>query len=140
MSFTEKKPRRCLKEDGVTEVFLNLTYQELFDRLWSDGGSMNWRIKLDDETDGYYLETVQPKFIHSAGTWPMASYAAGVSQSEVPAMREIDAKAGVPTEYTPGPDGGDPIFTSKRHRKEYMKAHQLYDRNAGYSDPAPIYR
>lgn len=137
MSMDEKKPRLCLKEDGITKVTLNLSYLEWEDRIWSDGGSLNWRIKLDDGTDGYFLETIQPKFVHSAGTWPMASYAAGVSPGEVPAMREIDRQAGVPTEYT---SDGDPILTSKKHRRDYMAAHGLYDRNAGYSDPAPVNR
>jgi len=66
--------------------------------------------------------------------WPYASYAAGVSASEVPAMCKIDRENGVPTEYTPD---GDPIMRSKSHRKKYCEAHGLYDRNAGYGDPTP---
>jgi len=70
-------------------------------------------------------------------TYPFASYAAGVNASEVPAMMEIDKKNGVPTHYTAD---GDPILTSPSHRKKYCRVHGLYDRNAGYSDPAPINR
>ena len=66
--------------------------------------------------------------------WPYASYAAGVSPSEVPMMQEIDRKNGVPTDYS---SDGDPIFRSKKHRKKYCEAHNLYDRNAGFGDPAP---
>lgn len=73
-------------------------------------------------------------------TYPFASYAAGVSLSEVPAMREIDRKAGVLTDYTTGPDGGDPIFRSPSHRKKYCRVHGLYDRDASYGDPEPVNR
>lgn len=59
--------------------------------------------------------------------YPMASYAIGVDPSEVPAMREIDAKAGVKTEYSAD---GDPIFVSRGHRKQYLKAHGFHDRNS----------
>ena len=69
-----------------------------------------------------------------ADIWPMASYAAGVSPSEVPDLQKFDAEHGVPTNYT---DDGDPIFTSPRHRKKYCEAHKLFDRNAGYGDPVP---
>ena len=69
-----------------------------------------------------------------ADTWPLISTAAGVSPDEVPEMMEFDKAHGVPTQYTPD---GDPIFTSKGHRKKYCSAHGLYDRSAGYGDPAP---
>lgn len=71
---------------------------------------------------------------HHGDTYPFASYAAGVSPSEVPAMREIDKKNGVPTDYS---EDGDPIFRTPKHRKKYCEAHGLYDRDAGYSDPVP---
>lgn len=74
------------------------------------------------------------------GTYPMTSYAAGISPDEVKEFEKSDAAAGVPTEYTKGPDGGDPIFTSAKHRKKYCRLHELYDRNAGYSDPVPVNR
>jgi len=67
--------------------------------------------------------------------WPFASYAAGVSPSEVPMMQKIDRENGVPTEYS---SDGDPVFTSPAHRKKYCRAHGLYDRNAGYRDAEPI--
>jgi len=74
---------------------------------------------------------------HCAGTWPMASYAAGISPDEIAEFRKLDRANGVPTEYTPD---GDPVFTSARHRREYCQAHGLYDRNAGFSDPVPANR
>ena len=69
--------------------------------------------------------------------WPYASYAAGVSPSEVPEMQKVDRANGVPTEYTPD---GDPVFRGKSHRKKYCEVHNLYDRNAGYGDAAPRFR
>ena len=66
--------------------------------------------------------------------WPYASYAAGVSPDQIPEMQKVDRENGVPTEYT---SDGDPIFRSRRHRKKYCQVHNLYDRNAGYGDPAP---
>lgn len=68
---------------------------------------------------------------HHADIWPMASYAAGVSPEEVPAMMKIDEAAGVKTRYTPD---GDPVFESRGHRKKYLKVHGLHDRNGGYGD------
>lgn len=67
-------------------------------------------------------------------TYPMASYAAGASPSEVPGLRKIDAENGVPTDYN---SEADPIFVSPAHRKKYCEVHNLFDRNAGYSDPVP---
>ena len=66
--------------------------------------------------------------------WPMASYAAGVHPKQIPEMREIDRKNGVPTDYT---EDGDPVFTGPKHRREYCEVHGLFDRNAGLSDPVP---
>lgn len=71
---------------------------------------------------------------HSGEIWPMASYAAGVHHKQIPEMRAIDKKNGVPTEYT---EDGDPILRGPRHRKKYLETHGLYDRNAGYTDPVP---
>lgn len=71
------------------------------------------------------------------GTYPFASTAAGIDVDEIPEMRKIDAAGGCVTDYTTGPNGGDPIFTGPQHRKKYLKLHGLFDRNAGYTDPTP---
>lgn len=68
-------------------------------------------------------------------TWPMASDAAGVDPSQIKEQMAHDTKEGVPTEYT---RSGEPILTSASHRKKYMRAQGLYDRNAGYGDPEPV--
>jgi len=63
--------------------------------------------------------------------YPMASYAVGVGASEVPAAMEVDKKGGVPTRYT---KDGDPEFTSRGHRKKYLKLHGFHDRNSYNGD------
>jgi hypothetical protein len=70
------------------------------------------------------------KQIHGdMGGWPIESSAAGVHPDEVPDMKKIDAKHGVPTEYT---KDGDPSFTGPEHRRKYMKVHKMHDRNCYY--------
>ena len=125
---------RFKRADNGKEVFLEMTYAEWMDRIWSDGWSTRWCITLDDGAKAYDYGIVRKKSLQTAGNWPMASYAAGVSPDEVPELQKIDRLHGVKTEYTAD---GDPIFTSKSHRKKYCEVHKLFDRNAGYSDPLP---
>jgi hypothetical protein len=60
-------------------------------------------------------------------TYPYASYAVGISPDEVPAQMKLDKAAGVPTNYD---KGGDPIMTSRGHRKKYLKHIGFHDRNS----------
>jgi len=69
------------------------------------------------------------------GNYPFTSVFAGVHPDDVPGMRKINEAGGVPTDYN---KDGDPTFRSKGHRKKYFALHKLYDRNAGYSDQAPV--
>jgi hypothetical protein len=62
-------------------------------------------------------------------TYPYASYAVGVDISEVPGQMKLDKAAGVPTNYN---KDGDPIFTSRGHRKQYLKHVGFHDRNSFY--------
>jgi hypothetical protein len=41
---------------------------------------------------------------------------------------------GVPTEFDAD---GCPIFTGPRHRNKYLRSVGMFDRSAGYGDPAP---
>jgi len=68
------------------------------------------------------------------GNWPMTSTALGIHPDDVPDMMEFDKQMGVPTEYSPD---GDPVLRDPKHRRDYSRAHDAYDRNAGYGDPAP---
>lgn len=70
----------------------------------------------------------------AAAGWPMTSNAMGVHPSQVRQAEEHSRRMGVPTHYTPT---GEPILTSRSHRRRYAHAIGMYDRNAGYGDPAP---
>ena len=70
---------------------------------------------------------------HRPSCWPMTSIAAavGTNPKELAAVREIDRKAGVPTDY----DGrGRPILRDRAHRKRYLRAHGMHDQDGGYGD------
>ena len=48
------------------------------------------------------------------------------------AEAEADAKAkGVPTSFL---GDGRPVFTSRGHRREYLKAYGVHDNQGGYGD------
>ena len=61
--------------------------------------------------------------------WPKVSWAAGVHPDQVDEAKAFDRKMGVPTDYT---SDGEPILTSHKHRREYLKIHKLIDRSAFY--------
>lgn len=63
--------------------------------------------------------------------WPMVSEMAGINPDQIKEYQEYDKMKGVPTQYTPE---GDVVFTSRSHRKKYLAAHHLHDRNGGYGD------
>ena len=68
----------------------------------------------------------------SCGTWPMRSDGAGVHPSQIGKAMETASKMGVPTSFDA--KTGQAIFESRAHRKKYLKAHGMHDRNAGYGD------
>lgn len=63
--------------------------------------------------------------------WPLASEGAAVHPSVIPKAVEYDKKMGVPTEYT---KSGRPIFRDRGHRRAYLRAHRMHDRDGGYGD------
>ena len=121
-----------VRADNSKDVFLNMEYSEWLDRIYSDGCSQRWCVDIDG-VKAYDFGIERKKVITSCGTYPFASSAVGVHPDEVPEMVALDNKLGVPTEYV----DGDPVFTSKSHRKKYCEAHGTFDRNAGFSDPKP---
>lgn len=135
---TKKKTLHCFVKEGCGEkVFLWMIYSEWCERTWSDDCSSKWCITLEDGSKAFDCpDLARKKSHHCPGNWPMTSYAAGGHPDDIPEMQRIDKEHGVPTEYT---NDGDPIFTSRKHRKEYCEAHKLFDRNAGYSDPVPAH-
>lgn len=69
------------------------------------------------------------------GKWPMTSVMAGCHPDDISKEIEHDAKHGLRgTEYT---RDGDVVWTGPDHRKRWLKSRNMYDRNAGYSDPTP---
>lgn len=69
--------------------------------------------------------------------WPQTSWAAGVLPSQAGEAYANSVKNGVPTQFS---KDGDPIFTSRKHRARYLRSVGMFDRNAGYGDPAPVNR
>tara|TARA_Y100000593_G_scaffold91963_1_gene182186 strand:- start:2079 stop:2447 length:369 start_codon:yes stop_codon:yes gene_type:complete len=69
---------------------------------------------------------------NGCAAWPMKSDAAGVHPSQAQEAYETSRKMGIPTRFDPST--GQAIFESRGHRKQYLKAHGLHDRNGGYGD------
>jgi hypothetical protein len=68
---------------------------------------------------------------HRPDGWPMTSEAAAVRVDQIPQAAARARKLGVPTEYN---QAGQPVFTSRQHRKRYLHAHHLRDNSGGYGD------
>jgi len=71
--------------------------------------------------------------------WPMESDAAAISVDMVPEYRKFDRANGVATEYR----DGRPVYRSRGHRRDYFRAHKIFDRDGGYGDaqspnPRPV--
>lgn len=77
----------------------------------------------------------QTGFVDRPGTWPMESDACGVHPDQAKEYAAYLREKGVPTEVN---SDGNPVFTSREHRKRVCAATGMYDRNAGYGDQAPI--
>lgn len=65
------------------------------------------------------------------GCWPMTSEAAAVHPKQVVEATRGAAERGVPTHFD---RLGRPVFTSRAHRKAYLKAYGFRDNNGGYGD------
>lgn len=60
--------------------------------------------------------------------WPIESVAAGVHRNQIHIAKKLDkARGAPPTEYS---RAGNPIFTSHYHRKAWLKANRMIDRNS----------
>jgi len=132
-------PHVYTRDDNQEKIVVTMTYAECFARSYSTGCRQSLAILLADGVEAYYDEEATNKMLYgnrgiaiTAGNWPMESYALGVPIEDVPEMMKKDRAADVPTNYN---DQGEPIFTSKTHRRKYCKLHEFHDRNGGYSDP-----
>lgn len=63
------------------------------------------------------------KELHSEG--------AAVHPKQIKEAAELAKSRGVPTNFD---SQGRPVFTSRTHRKQYLQAHGMFDRGAGYGD------
>lgn len=62
----------------------------------------------------------------------MVSRALGLSTDrDLAKAREVDRKAGVPTDYDAK---RRPILRDRAHRRAYMRAHGAHDNDGGYGD------
>ena len=66
------------------------------------------------------------------GWKPIESIALEVHTSQVDEMMDHAKKHGVPTEFNR--ETGAPIFTSRSHRRAYLKMEGVHDRQGGYGD------
>lgn len=65
------------------------------------------------------------------GWQPIESLAMCVHPNQVEEARACAVKQGVPTEYLPT---GEPVFTSRSHRKAFLRAKGVHDNGGGYGD------
>ncbi len=123
------------KSGDVEEVFL--TFAQHDKRVKDD-----W-ILLDDGRPAKRVwgggESLRHRSVATTpGNYPMVCTSAGVHPAQVREQQAVLKAAGVrTTQYT---KGGDPIFEDKSHRREALTAMGMFDRNSGYSDPAPVHR
>lgn len=66
-----------------------------------------------------------------ADPWPLYSEAVGVHPEQKVEAEQAAVKAGVPTQFT---EDGRAVFTSRSHRRTYLRAFGLRDNDGGYSD------
>lgn len=66
---------------------------------------------------------------------PLKSVALAVQPGQVAEAAADAAARGVPTDFTPE---GEPILRDRDHKKRYLRAYGMYDRDAGYGDAAPL--
>lgn len=68
---------------------------------------------------------------NAPGGWPLHSDSAGVHPSQRQEAYDDSVKNGVATEFDPD---GCAVFTSREHRRKYLKTYRLKDHDAGYGD------
>lgn len=66
---------------------------------------------------------------------PIKSLALAVRPAQVTKARAWAEAQGVPTDFTPG---GEPIFRSRQHRRDYCKIRGVVDNNGGYGDATQV--
>jgi ssDNA-binding Zn-finger/Zn-ribbon topoisomerase 1 len=83
---------------------------------------------------GINIPAQQSGMIDTPSNWPMESDALGVHPDQAREYAEYLKRSGVPTEVN---SEGNPILTSRQHRRQLCEVTGHYDRDAGYGDKAP---
>jgi hypothetical protein len=83
--------------------------------------------KRAKESDGKPLRTRA----RVGSGYPRLSHAMGVHRTQREEAKALDAKLGVPTEYSPD---GRPEFRTRAHQKAWVKAHGLINADGAYGD------
>lgn len=68
---------------------------------------------------------------NAPGGWPLHSDSAGVHPCQREEAYNDSVANGVPTEFDPI---GRAIFTSREHRRRYLRTYKLADKDGGYGD------
>lgn len=63
--------------------------------------------------------------------WPQKSWSVGVHPSQIKEAYAESVRNGVPTDFAPN---GDRIFRDRKHRADWCRANNNFDRSAGYGD------
>lgn len=95
-------------------------------------------ITLDDGRKATTFWNANSKISTVPSNYPMVSTAAGVHPDQVKEhMEHLRQKGCGQVNHT---KEGDIIFESKGQRKQVLEALGMFDRQGGYSDPAPKHR
>ena len=127
-------------EDGDELVIVEMSLGELIERQ-SPGGFIKIsensfaRRALADELEREGVRTRTRSKLAKRAKWPVISSRAGVNPNQAKELRDFWKAHGV-TGCTVLPNG-DVEWADATARRRDCEARGLYDRNAGYGDPAP---
>lgn len=68
---------------------------------------------------------------NSPASWPMVSEGAAVHPKQIEEANNYSRAMGVPTEHNAL---GQPVLTSREHRKRYNQIRGFFDKDGGYGD------
>ena len=105
---------------------------------WDLDGKKHFFINGEEVTARRFARAFPPKPLvgeEIGGTptkgWPLYSDAAGCHPSQIKNLERVALERGVPTECTAD---GRVIFRDRAHRRAYLRAFGLHDKNGGYGD------
>ena len=114
---------RYTNSDGQTiEVFSSIAKR----KAW---------VRRDGKT--YFRDIVAERqnMRSQPGAWPLVSSFAGVHPSQIDGVRQECASKGIDVDFAPN---GDVIWRNRANRRDYLRCMGLFDKDAGYGDPAPL--